>query len=222
MKNACLCILLTLAGSLAFAQNSAESPLLLSEHCEEALALSAMPAHLRENAGTWVYSGEHYRSTRPAKNGFSCHVERNHPRSVIPVCYDAEGSDKILPAKQAAAEIIMAGGTREEVAQRFSAAVESGDYLAPEKPGLAYMVSAHNRIFTGTAIQSIDPHLMFYVPNMENADIGGSMQAARSNRGLPFVIEPGIHGFAISYVGRASDSSAVFKHCAGELPDGYL
>lgn len=203
-------------------QAQAAAPKLLSTACEEALALSAIPSHLRAAASTWVLGNDGYRRHRQGTGPISCLVQRNHPDSIIPVCFDAEGSRSIMPAKMAESEAAVAGASREQVKTAFAAGVARGDWQPPARPGLAWMVSGHNRILNQGRIIHASPHLMFYAPNLTDADIGGSFQAAMTNRGLPFVIDQGIHGYMVTFVDQPSDSSAVLEHCRGQIPDPWL
>lgn len=156
----------------------ADTGLSVSMDCERALALSAIPQHLRDRASVLVLDAGRYRTARSGDGPLTCLVERNHPSSVIPVCYDREGTRTILPARVAASEAAMRGATPNELAAGFEEAAAQGRYQAPERPGLAWMVSAHNRILTDGAVQPVGPHLMFYAPGLGDADIGGSPAAA--------------------------------------------
>jgi hypothetical protein len=46
---------------------------------------------------------------RKRTNGFSCIVNRDHPLNQKPTCYDAEGSETILPKVLRFGELLMKG-----------------------------------------------------------------------------------------------------------------
>ncbi len=90
---------------------------------ETRLALSAAPKHLRERAGVLALTSDGFVSVRESSNGFTCVVNRDHPRSRKPTCYDAEGTAKILPKVKLAGELFLAGvpvaEVRRRIAERF-------------------------------------------------------------------------------------------------------
>jgi hypothetical protein len=190
--------------------------------CEEALALSALPARLRDGASVYALTENGYVRTRDGSGPFTCIVERNHPLAVIPQCVDAAGADTIIPALIFRSERALEGATPEQVLTEFRQKAERGEFHAPSRPGISYMTSAYNYIYLSEPERIVDvhPHLMFYAPNLTNEDIGGSFKAgSEENRGLPFVLEPGIHGYMISFVDHASESEDVQRACAGEVAD---
>src|ERR1700737_2734796 len=64
---------------------------------EMAMALSAAPPRLRDQAAVYVLERSGFIKIRESHNGFSCIVNRDHPLNLKPTCYDAEGSETILP-----------------------------------------------------------------------------------------------------------------------------
>ena len=52
-----------------------------------------------------------------------------------------------------------------------------------------------------------NPHVMHYVPNVSNGDIGG---ATPGQHPLPFVIQGGPHGFTIQHLGE-TETAAITK-----------
>ena len=199
------------------------SPPALTAACEAELALSALPARLRDQATAYVYVDGAFEafSTTGAKqdSNFSCVVERNHPQSLIPQCLDQVGSKSILPALFAKSERILAGDDPNEVRSHFHQQLADGTFTSPEGAGVSYMTSAYNLIYVGdeSPLQKVGPHVMFYAPGVRNEDIGGSHAAGMENRGLPFVVDSGPHGYMISYTESPSDSSAVEAACSGQL-----
>ena len=212
--------LVTLIFSLvALGAWSADGPYSLA--CEEALALSAMPAKLRNNATVYALRGERYEVTRRGDGNFTCIVERNHAESIVPQCVDRVGVASVLPAMIHRSERIVRGDQPSAVADAFAQQLAAGKFKAPSGAGINYMLSAYNYIYVRDAdrLFRVGPHLMFYAPNVRNEDIGGSTQAERSeNRGLPVVLDEGPHGYMVSFIEKPADGSDVEAACEGQLP----
>jgi hypothetical protein len=210
---------LLVASVLTITASVNASPAQLSKACEEALALSALPQRLRSSASVYTLTDAGFVRTRAAQGTFTCIVERNHPQALIPQCVDAAGADTIIPALIWRSERALAGATPQAISAEFNTKVARGEFRAPERPGVSYMTSAYNYIYLPDPdrIVDVDPHMMFYAPNLTNDDIGGSFAARNDNRGLPFILEPGIHGYMISYVDHASDPADVQRECAGQI-----
>ncbi|MEM9057044.1 MAG: hypothetical protein AAGD86_06185 [Pseudomonadota bacterium] len=215
----CFAFLLCLGGvATAVAQDVDRTA--LSPACEEALALSALPARLRGDASIYRLVDGRFSLSHEGTGPFTCIVARNHPEALIPQCVDAAGVDTILPGiiqKSAWALDGMAPATAKE---RFEAMAAAGTIRAPARAGINYMMSAYNLIWNAgqQRFMHVGPHVMYYAPNVTDADIGGSMRVAmQENRGTPMVLQPGIHGYMASFVEHASDSSQVHDACGAEL-----
>lgn len=188
--------------------------------CEAALALSAGPVYLREAAGVYVLGANGYELLRESRNGFICMVERNHPESLIPQCFDPRARQAHVALLLDEGKLIRQGMSFEHIAERRSAALADGSYPAPEGPGLAYMISDYNYILgTQGDVVKVAPHMMYHAPGLSHADIGSDPRQALANRGLPIIASEGPHGFMIGFTESASDSSEVEAACEGQLPD---
>lgn len=192
----------------------------LTEDCETELALSAAPAHLRADAGVYVLGESGFERRRESRNGFTCLVERNHTDAIVPQCFDRASEAANLAVVLDEGRLLRSGKSFEEVARRRAKALQNGDYPAAGF-GVVYMISAYNYIFNAQAdaMLNVGPHLMFHAPDLTPDDIGADVQAALSNRGLPTLNAQGRHGFMISFIEKPSDSAAVQRACAGQLPD---
>ena len=81
------------------------------------------------------------------------------------------------------------------------------------------MMSDFNYIYaprTGKVLK-IPPHVMFYAPWVSNEDVGGSLEGVTTNIGTPFVVNPGPHGYMITYTQYPSNSADVVAACEGQL-----
>jgi hypothetical protein len=154
-------------------------PDLLPRDLETELALSALPPHLRNDATAYVLERGGYKKVTNGTNGFSCLVRRNgavpgpYFDSMIPICYDKEGSETLLVASLDEVRLLEQGLSFAEVARRIDGGWKSGKYRVPG-PGISYMMSPVFKATTARGTSSYIPHIMFYGPYKTNADIGAS------------------------------------------------
>jgi len=183
--------------------NAQRLPELLPPEKEIELALSAAPEHLRKGAGVYVLERNGFVKVRDSTNGFTCIVNRDHPLNQKPVCFDTEGTATILPKILRVGELLMQGKTMSEINGDIAEGFRTGKYISPRRPGVAYMLSGDIRNFnprTGK-VESFPPHIMFYAPNLTNADLGTTAEALAKDPSLPFVAYQGPHGFIIVLTG---------------------
>lgn len=163
---------------------------------EITMALAAAPEHLRAGAGVYALDTAGFVRVRESTNGFTCIVNRDHPLSLKPTCYDAEGSATILPKVIQVGAWMMEGKSLQEIAQLVAAGFQSGRFISPRRPGVAYMLSGDIKNVNSRTgeVGSFPPHVMFYAPNLTNADIGST---GDGRDGLPFIAYQGPHGYMI-------------------------
>jgi hypothetical protein len=174
----------------------AARPRVLERDAEITLALSAAPAHLRKEAGVYAFDKDGFVQVRPSSNGFTCIVNRDHPLSRKPTCYDAEGTATILPKVLRVGELLAKGIPMPAIESEIAEGFRTGRYVAPRRPGVAYMLSDGNLDFDPSTGRTrlFPPHVMFYAPNLANEDIGST---GDGSGGLPFIAYPGPHAFMI-------------------------
>jgi len=191
----------------------------LSQACEEALALSALPAALRDQASVYVWRNGAFEKTIESDGSFHCVVERNHPDSIIPECVTDTGKDTILAGIEFKTQQTALGLTSDEITDRMKQRFASGALAAPARPGINYMMSAYNYIYIERAneIRTIPPHTMFFAPDVPESVIGQSYDVARQNPGTPMVTASGPHGYMITFTAAASDPTQVVQACEGQV-----
>lgn len=210
----CICLASTITGP---ALANGWQP--LTEACEIALAKSALPAHLRERANSWVLTDEGF--VRKGDDAdFSCLVARNHADSLIPQCFDRPGQRAILPKYLEEGRMMAAGQDFAQIKARIDARLKAREYDPVDGYGLVYMISAYNYIYAQGAGQvvHVHPHVMFHAPDIKPEAVGNTLRQGMMNKGLPFIIDEGVHGYMISMVDQPSDSSTVEAACKGQLP----
>lgn len=177
-------------------------PELLPQDKEMAIALSAAPEHLRSGASVYVLKQAGFELVRKGTNGFSCIVNRDHPLNQKPTCYDAEGSETILPKVLRFGELLMKGVPLEQIKAEIEQGFRSGKFISPRRPGVAYMLSGDVKNYNASTgkVESFPPHVMFYAPNLTNADIGSD---GNFEPGLPSIAYQGAQGFMIVVLGNA-------------------
>jgi hypothetical protein len=192
------------AGNDARFAQSAQYPL-LPRALEIELALSAAPKHLRDDATVWVLDKSGYAIARKGGNAFTCVVSRR-AGDLFPVCWDAEGTRSLLPLEVEDAQLRLSGKSGAEIEAIVTERFKSGQYHAPSRAGVAFMLSPmryrideHGSVTRTTS----NPHLMFYAPNLTDADIGGARGA------FVFINRVGPDGMMIVPVGQKEREAIV-------------
>jgi hypothetical protein len=177
---------------------------------EIALALSAAPESLRQDAGVYVLTPGGFVRARASRNGFTCIVNRDGPGNEKPTCYDAVGTKRIVPVDLVVGKLLLQGVPQAKIEAQILAGYRSGSYHVADRPGVAYMLSDHNWDHDPSTGKTIvfPPHVMFYAPYMTNKDIGSKGDFAY---GLPSIGYRGPLGVIIvpcgQYCGKPLDLS---------------
>jgi len=216
----------TLAGLVASAAASTQPPAasyprmaplsqyLMSDRAQEiALAKSAAPAAISDQATVLVLEPHGYVTAIKGKNGFVCAVERGwmspfdapqfwNPKLRGPICFNPEAAKSILPMTYKRTAWVIAGQSREEIKTHIKAALATKQ-LPPLEPGaMSYMMSKQG--FLDDQAGHWIPHLMFYTAT--NVDWGADQT------GSPIMLNPQFRG--------APEPVNVFMIPAGKWSDG--
>jgi hypothetical protein len=170
-------IFLAFASSIA-AQGAPESslPPLLPDAREIELAKSAGLPAWTGDATIYVLKRGGFQIAHRGSNGFTCMVQRDQADTIEPICYDPEGTASILPRVLRETELREQGKSKAEIDRETAERFRSGQYRAPRRNGIAYMLSRENRVFNGEKVIWFPPHLMFYAPYARGADVGEAPQ----------------------------------------------
>ena len=165
-------------------------PAILPRAQEIALARSAAPPQVSAAATVFVLERGGFVKAETGTNGVTCLVDRTHPASLEPHCYDAEGSRTILPIRLAQAEMRERGLSKAEITAAVNEGIRTGRFTLPERAAMSYMMSSAQVLYNdaGRRVGAWKPHLMIYMPYIEPADLGVSGGAAD---GVPMVDDPG-------------------------------
>jgi hypothetical protein len=166
----------------------------LPRDLEVQLALSALPAHLRDNATVYVLNPDKgFEVARKGTNGFHALVGRTgddamrgswqlteYPADILyPISWDQAGAKSLLPVFLDIAEMQAKGTPPQELKRIIQQRYKTNAYQAPERAGVSYMLSPVLRTYTnpeenGNLATSNIPHVMHYAPNVSNEDVGAA------------------------------------------------
>ena len=149
---------------------------LMDRNAEIALARSAAPKAISDDAEVKVLGKQGYETAVEGKNGFVCLVERGwngpfegrftaefwNPKGRGPDCLNPPAARPVLPILLMRTKLVVAGKSKDEIHESMKAAVEKKELPAIEPGGMAYMLSkqGHLNDLAGHWL----PHLMFFVP----------------------------------------------------------
>jgi hypothetical protein len=164
---------------------------------EIALARTAGLRPWSENATIYVLGPTGYEKAVEGSNGFTCLVGRSGPGTSWPICFDAVGTESILPRYVREAALRLAGKTEDEVRADTARRFLEGEYRPPSRTGIAYMLSKDAITSNGKDLIVAPPHLMIYAPNVRRDELGVVNEHPHS----PVVLFEGDpHGYIIVFV----------------------
>ena len=172
------------------------------------LAVSAAPEHLRSGAAIYVYKdGIGYTLHRQGNNGFTCLVNRDGflygSGAFKPTCWDANGEFSYVRVTLAVGRWLSEGVPTSEIRQLIDSGFEQGEFVAPVKTGIAYMINGDLDldVRSGRILKRVYPgHYMIYAPHISSADLGTNQSARESDPALPVVFAAGAGGERLSYI----------------------
>jgi hypothetical protein len=182
------CIGLAVTALASWAEATAHYPTMaavdqyLTERSEEiALAKSAAPPAIANDAEVWVLTRHGYEVAAHGKNGFLCLVERGwtadvgdanfwNPRLRGPICFNAPAVRTYVPFTVKKTELVLAGRSKEQMANAIRAAVAAGELPRIEPGAMCYMLSKQG--YLSDEDGHWHPHLMFFMPATEPAAWG--------------------------------------------------
>ena len=187
---------------------------------EIAMAKTAAPKSVSDNATVMVLTKTGYETAVKGSNGFVCYVGRSwekdfndpefwNPHGRTPQCWNAAAASSTLPEIFKRTQWILAGVSKEEMAARTKAAWASHEFVPPAPESVAFMLSKDQYINdpvpgpTGAARWC--PHIMFFVPATEDSKWGANM-----------------HGSPIFSTTSAVDPITTFFVVAPKWSDGSL
>lgn len=185
---------------------------LMDGNAEIALARSAAPAAISQDAQVLVLRRTGYETAVEGKNGFVCVVERSwlapfgapefwNPKIRAAVCYNPPAARSIVPATVKQQQWILAGLSKAQVIDSLKVAFANGTLHAPEFGSMAYMMAKGSRLNDAGNLA----HVMFFGPLT-----GDSVWSAGASK-LPFIVSRNATKGSTTLIvpiGKWSDGSA--------------
>jgi hypothetical protein len=159
---------------------------LMDRDAEIALAKSAAPARISNDATVLVLTKKGYETAIEGKNGFVCMVDRSwtapfsspefwKAKGRAPVCLNAPAARSALPVSIKRTELALSGLTKEQILAKMKELVAQKAFSAPEIGSMSYMMSKDQYLSDDDKPNvHWHPHLMFYMPGDMDAKVWGA------------------------------------------------
>jgi hypothetical protein len=147
--------------------------LMRDEKSEIALARSAAPASISDEAEVMVLGRTGYSAAVKGTNGFLCIVERSwgaatdhpefwNPKMRAPHCFNPPATRTFLPIYLMKTKLVLAGKSKTEIAHATASALDKKQLPVLEPGAMCYMLSKQQ--YLNDEDMSWHPHLMFFSP----------------------------------------------------------
>jgi hypothetical protein len=152
---------------------------------EIAMARSAAPPSIAQDADVMVLERHGYETAVKGKNGFVCMVERSwtagfdfpefwNPKLRGPICFNPAAVRSYLPLTIKKTEWALAGQSRTQIADNLKAALDKKELPSQEAGAMCYMLSKQG--YLNDRAGHWHPHLMFFIPQV-GAEAWGANRA---------------------------------------------
>jgi hypothetical protein len=184
------------------------SEYMMPQDAEVALAKSAAPQNISDQATIRVLTTSGYKVVHQGDNGFVCMVMRGFtgaptfapaqlrifinydPKTRAPICFDPNAVKTVLPYYDLRTKLGLEGKTPDQITQAVRAAYDHGKI--PKRAGVSfgYMWSADQILGPSGHWH---PHMMVFAPNYENSmlgnnDPGSHLPVVGDDAGTPLAI----------------------------------
>jgi len=157
---------------------------LMARDAEIALARSAAPDAISQDASVIVLTRHGYETAVQGKNGWVCWVGRgwmamfDHPEFWNPKvraadCLNPPAARSVLPYTYKRTELLLAGHSKLEVIAAIKAAIDKKE-LPPLEPGTVSYMMSKSSYLTDSGDHNV-PHIMFFQTNMNAATWGANL-----------------------------------------------
>jgi hypothetical protein len=163
---------------------SLDQYLMEDRNAEIALAKSAAPKSISDQAEVLVLDREGYSTAVKGTNGFVCMVERSwaagiddpdfwNPKLRGPICFNPPAVRSYLPITVAKTKLVLAGKSKAQMFEAIEAALDKKELPSQEPGAMSYMLSKDGYL-AGT-VGHWHPHLMFFVPQTDAKTWGANL-----------------------------------------------
>ena len=146
--------------------------LMADEKAEIALARSAAPASISDQAEVMVLGRKGFTTAVKGTNGFLCIVERSfgaatddpgfwNPKVRAPICFNPAAARSFAPIFLMKTKLVLAGKSKTEIVEATASALDKKELPALEPGAMCYMMSKQQ--YLGDQVMHWHPHLMFFV-----------------------------------------------------------
>lgn len=160
---------------------------LMPRDAEIALARSAAPASISDQATIMVLGKQGYETAAQGTNGFLCYVERSwaqevnaaefwNPKMRAPNCFNQAAAMSIAQLYLMKTRLVLEGKSKAEIAQTLASALDNGEVPAVPPGGMCYMMSKEQ--YLNDDGKSWHPHVMFYVAGDAAQSWGANQQGS--------------------------------------------
>ncbi len=157
---------------------------MMERNAEIALARSAAPESISQDAEVMVLGRRAYETAIKGKNGFVCIVERSwaagiddpdfwNPKLRAPICFNPAAARSYLPLTLRKTESVLAGRSKAQMFEDVAAGLDNKELPPLEFGAMAYMMS--KRGYLGDSAGHWHPHLMFFLPLTEPVTWGAGV-----------------------------------------------
>jgi len=154
---------------------------------EVALARSAAPRSISDNADVLTLGSRGYETAVKGKNGFVCVVERSwgagfddaqfwNPKVRAPICFNPAAVRSVLPGYLQRTDWALARISRSGMLARTKAALAANALRAPEPGAMCYMMSKQGYLSDDAG--HWHPHLMFFLAHTNGAAWGADLDGS--------------------------------------------
>jgi len=161
-----------------------EQYLIADRNAETALARSAAPESISQDADVLVLGRHGYETAAKGKNGFVCFVQRSwaagpddpefwNPKLRSPICINSPAARSFLPLIMKKTEWVLAGRSKAQISEDLQAAFDKKDLPTLEPGAMSYMQSKQGNL--NDSAGRWHPHVMFFVPLAEALTWGANL-----------------------------------------------
>jgi hypothetical protein len=147
--------------------------LIPDENSEVALARSAAPPSISDQAEVMVLGRDGYTTASKGGNGFVCLVQRSwaaatdfpefwNAKILAPICLNPAAARTLVPLILMKTKLAVAAKSRAEIAEAVKSAMDNGTVPALQPGAMCYMMSKQQ--YLSNHDMNWHPHLMWFVP----------------------------------------------------------
>ena len=174
--------------------------MMTSPAAEIALAKTAAPSSISDNAEVLVLGVEGYTSAVKGKNGFVCLVERSWDAEFGnpvfwnqnvrgPDCLNPVAARSVLPHFLERTKWALAGLSIPQMIERTKAELAAKTYVLPEPGAMAFMMSKEQHL-SDQGAHHWHPHLMFFVADTGDDAFGANLPGSPVLHPYPSAPDP--------------------------------